>query len=105
MLLVFFPWLLSLFSLSLVLVSLVNKYLGFIVYGSRCTSWISVNDSFPMLGKFLAIISSDIFSGPFSVSPPSGTPYNMDVGVFKVVPEFSETFFISFQSFFSVLRQ
>ena len=29
--------------------------------------------SFPMLGKFSAIISSNIFSGPFSPSPPSGT--------------------------------
>ena len=36
-----------------------------------------VTVSFFMLGKFLAIISlnsSNIFSGPFSVSCPTGTP-------------------------------
>ena len=33
-------------------------------------------------------------------------PYNMDVGAFNIVPEFSETLFICFQSFFSsVLHQ
>ena len=31
-------------------------------------------DSFPMLGKFLAIISWNMFSVPFSLSSPSGTP-------------------------------
>ena len=33
-----------------------------------------MNDSFPILEKFFAVISSNIFSGPFSLSSPSGTP-------------------------------
>ena len=45
-----------------------------------------MSDSFPMVGKFLAIISSNIFSGPFSST---WHPCNVDVGTFKVVPEFS----------------
>lgn len=36
-----------------------------------CTSWIWVNVSFLMLGKYLAIIFSNIFSGPPSLSWPS----------------------------------
>ena len=51
--------------------SLINMCLGvvllrFILYGNCCcTFWILVSDSFPMLGKFLAIITSTIFSGLF----------------------------------------
>jgi len=42
-----------------------------------------------MLGKFSTIISSDSFSGPFSLSLFSfWDPYNADVGVFNV-PEVS----------------
>ena len=37
-------------------------------------SWTWVTASFPMLGMFSAIISSDIFSGSFSLYSPSGTP-------------------------------
>ena len=43
---------------------------------------------FPMLGKFLAVISSNIFSGPFSLSSPSGTP-DVNVSMLDVVPEVS----------------
>ena len=46
--------------------------LGFILYGTFCASWTWVTVSFPILWKFLSIISSSIFSGAFSVS--SGTP-------------------------------
>ena len=56
-----------------------------------------------MLGKFLAIIFSNIFSGPFSLSSPFATPYNVDAGIFKVVSEFSYTIFIYFNSFFFIL--
>ena len=48
--------------------------LGFILYGTLCTSWTWVTVSFPMLGKFSVIISSNIFSGPFSLSYPSVAP-------------------------------
>ena len=67
------------FSLNLIFVSLINMYLGvfflgFILYGTLCASWTWVTISFPMLGKFLAIISSNIFSHPFFFSSFSWTP-------------------------------
>ena len=39
-----------------------------------CASWTLLTIFFPMLGKFLAIISSNIFSGPFCLSASYGTP-------------------------------
>ena len=67
------------FSLSLILLNLITMclamfLLGFILPGILCTSstWVAIY--FPMLGKFSTIISSNIFSGPFSLSSPSGTP-------------------------------
>ena len=67
------------FSLSLIFATLITMCLGvflvgFILYGTLCTSWTWVAFSFPTLGKFSTIISSNIFSGPFSLSSPSGTP-------------------------------
>ena len=67
------------FSLNLIFVSLINMYLamfllGFILYGTLCASWTWVAISFPMLGKFLTIISSNIFSDPFFFSSSSGPP-------------------------------
>ena len=60
------------FSLSLIFVSLITVclgmfLLGFILPGTLCTSWTWVAISFLMLGKFSTIISSNIFSGPFSL--------------------------------------
>ena len=60
------------FSLSLIFASLIIMclgvfLLGFILYGTHCTSWTWVAISFPILGKFSTIISSNIFSGPFSL--------------------------------------
>ena len=46
--------------------------LGIILPGTICTSWTSVNISFPMLGEFSTIIYSNIFSD-FFPSSPSGT--------------------------------
>ena len=57
--------------------------------------------SFSMSGRFLAIISSNIFSGPFFF----WNPYNVNVGVLDVVPEVSLTVLLSFHSFFFVLWQ
>ena len=67
------------FSLSLIFAYLITLclgvfLLGFILYGARCTSWTWVGISFPRLGKFSTIISSNIFSGTFSLFSPSGTP-------------------------------
>ena len=66
------------FSLSLIFANLITMclglfLLGFILYGTLCTSWTWVAISFPMLGKFLTIISSNIFSFPFFFSSSSGT--------------------------------
>ena len=47
---------------------------GFILTGTLYTSWTLLTISFPTLGKFLAIIFSNIFSGPFFLSSLSGTP-------------------------------
>ena len=49
---------------------------GLILYGTLCTSWTWVTLSSSRLGRFSAIISSNIFSSPLSLSlsPPSGTP-------------------------------
>ena len=59
---------------SLIMMCLGVFLLGFILYGTLRASWTWVAISFPMLGKFSTIISSNIFSGPFSLSSPSGTP-------------------------------
>ena len=67
------------FSLSLIFVNLITMclgvfLLGFILPQTLCVSWIWVAIFFPLLGKSSTIISSNIFSGPFSLSSPSGTP-------------------------------
>ena len=72
LLLLIFSFLLLIFShLSLIFVSLITMclvvfLLGFILLGTLCASWARLIISFPMLGKFSAIISSNIFSGYFS---------------------------------------
>ena len=76
MLFVVFPLLLLIFYLSLIFVSLIIMclgvfLLGFILPRTLCASWIWLTISFPMFGKFSTIMSSNIFSGPFSLpSPP-----------------------------------
>ena len=67
------------FSLSLIFVNLITMslrvfLLGFILPGTLCVSWTWVAISVPNLGKFSTIIPSNIFSGLFSLSSPSGTP-------------------------------
>ena len=93
----------NILSLSLIFVSFITMYLGvlllgFILSGTLCVSWTLLTISFPMLRKFSAIISSNIFSAPFSLSSLSD-PYNANVAVFDVIPEVSEAVFISFNSF------
>ena len=68
----------NILSLSLIFVSLITMwlcvFLRFIRPGTFCASWIELTTSFPMFGKFSSIFSLNIFSGPFSLSSPSGTP-------------------------------
>ena len=54
----------------LIFVNLINVclgvfHLGFILFGTLWVSWTCVTISFPILGKFSAIISPSIFSWPF----------------------------------------
>ena len=68
----------NIFSLSLIFVSLITMclcmfLLGFILYGTLFASCTWVTVSFPTLGKFSAIISSNIFSVSFSLSSLFGT--------------------------------
>ena len=68
----------NILSLPLIFVSLIAMCLhvflfGFILSGTLCASWTWLIISFPTLGKFSAIISSNIFSGPFSLYS-SGNP-------------------------------
>ena len=78
-------------SLSLIFVSLITVclgvfLLGFILPGTLCAYWTWLTDSFPMLGKLSDIISSNIFSGPYSFSS-FWNPYNVNIGAFNVVSE------------------
>ena len=66
-------------SLCLIFVNLTNMCLGvfclgFILFGTLWVSWICVTISFPIWGKFSAIIASSIFSWPFFLSSSYGTP-------------------------------
>ena len=68
----------NILSLCLIFVSLITTCLGvflleFILPGTLCASWTWFTISFSMLGKFSALISLNIFSGPFSLSSVSGT--------------------------------
>ena len=103
----------NIFSFYLIFVSLINMCFGLlfgcILDGTLCTSWSWVTVSFPTLGKFLAIISSnrrDFYLKsiwnllrPFLFLFFFWDPSNANVGVFNVVPEVSETVLIFFSVF------
>ena len=57
----------SLIFVSLITMCLSVFFLGFILLGTLCASWTWLTISFPMFKKFLAIISSNIFSSPISL--------------------------------------
>ena len=60
--------------------------LEFILLRALCTSWIWLTISFSNLVKFSVTISSNTFSGPFSLFS-FWDPYNVNVSAFNVVPE------------------
>ena len=89
---VFFLVAFSILSLSLIFVSLITvclNLLGFVLPGTLCASWTWLTISFPMLRMFSAIISSNIFSDPFSLHFSFYDPSNVNVGMFNIVPEVS----------------
>ena len=76
-------------SLCLIFVNLINMclgvfHLGFILFGTLWVSWTWMAISFPILGKFSAIISSSNFSWPFFLSSSSGTPIIWMLGSFTL---------------------
>ena len=78
--------------------------LGFILPGTLYAFWTLLTFSFPMLGKFSAFVSSNIFSGAFSLL--LWHPFNVNVSAFDVVPEVSGCLhFFSFFFLYSVLQQ
>ena len=92
-------------SLCLVFVNLINMcpgvfHLGFIFLGTLWDSWTWVAISFPFLGKFSTIISSNIFSWSFFFVFFFWDSYDLNVGAFNIVLEFSEVVLISFNLFF-----
>jgi len=79
---------------------------GFILYGSLWSSWIWVSVSFPMLGEFSIIISSNIFSLSFLFHFFFQKLYNSNGDVPNVVPEvwdFPHFILFSFHHSFSYL--
>jgi len=105
MLFVPFPLLILIFYLSLIFLCLIAVCLGVFLLGfirpgtlSASRTWLAF--SFPTFGKFWAIISSNIFSGPLSLSSPSGTPI-MWMFVHLMLSQRSQTSF--FKILFSIL--
>ena len=82
-------------SLCFIFVNLINMCLGvfclgFILFGTLWVSWTCVTISFPILGKFSAIISSSIFSQPSFFVFFFWDSYDSNVGVFHIVSEVPE---------------
>ena len=110
MLFVIFPLLLLIFYLSLIFVSFIIIclglfLLGFILPGTLCASYTWLTISFPMFEE-LSVISSNIFSGPFSLSS-SGTPKIWRLVCLMLLQRSLRlsSFFFSFFFLYSVLWQ
>ena len=104
---IFFPCcfnILSLTFVSLIIVCLCVFLFEIILPETLCASWTWLTVSFPILGKFSVIISSNIISGPFPLFSFWDSPYNANVHAFNIVPEVSLTVFI-FSPLYSVLWQ
>ena len=73
-----------------------------ILWAVLCASWIWISVSFPRLGKFSAIISSNKFSAPFSLSF-FWDSYNTNAIMFDGVTEFSKSILVLYNPFHSLL--
>ena len=98
----------NILSLCLIFVSLSNIclgmfLLGFIMYGTLCTSWSWLTISFPMLEEFSPISASKFFLDPSFFF--FWDPYNLNVGALDIVPEVSETILNSFHYFHHFIFQ
>ena len=104
MLLVAFPLLLLIFFvfnlIRLISMCLDVFLLGFILYGTFCASGTWLTISFSVLGKFSTLFKNFLIS---FLSLFLWDPYNLNVGVFNIVPEVSETMLSSFYSFYFIL--
>ena len=92
-------------SLCLIFVNLINMclwvfHLGFILFGTLWVSWTWVAISFPILGNFSTINLLKYFLMAFLFVLFFWDSYDLNIVVFNIVPEVSEVFLISFDSFF-----
>ena len=96
---------LSLMFNNLIMICLSVCLFGFILFGPLSASWTWVSISFTMLGKSLAIISSNMFSVPFSFSfsSTSGSPMVQILVRLMSLQRFSYGIHILFNSFFFFL--
>ena len=94
--------------LPLIVIILITRCLGLFLLGiippgTLCASWTWLTISFPTLGKFSASMSSPIFSGPFSLFSPSGTPIMWMLENLTLSQRSLRLFFFPFHSFFYIL--
>ena len=102
----------NILSLSLIFASLITcvlgcSSLGYPTLGAWWASWTWLTISYPMLGKFSAIISSNIFLDSLPLASPSRTPtvqMLVHLILFQRSLRLSSSFFQSF-SLYSLLWQ
>ena len=91
-------------SLCLIFVNLITMCLGvfrlgFFLFVTLWVSWTWVAMSFPILGKFSAIISSSNFSWPFFLSSSSGTPMIRMLGCFTLSQRSAQGYLMHIHSY------